>query len=125
MDDQRLVVLQSMGTGRLSGTATPQLLAYIDQLGGTPELLLDAISGAHRHPLVAAAPNLPLRNPDGREPSPAWASSPPVAHDPTGQIAGVVERSPDGLYAPLAGDPASGANLDLFEILYQPPTPRT
>ena len=124
MDDQRLVILQSVGTGRVSGTPTAQLMQYIDELGGTPELIVDAVDNAGHYALVGAATDLPWRNDAALESSTAMqVSLPPANGEPTGRIAGALERQRDGQYAPLAGDPVQVSNLDLLRILYQPPTP--
>ncbi len=130
MDDQRLIIIRSVGDGILSGPASTSLLQYIDQLGGTPELLVDAITGKFKYALVGAATNLPWRNPSALESSteipgtpPADPSSPGGVTEESGDISGVLARDRYGLYAPLAGDPVSTSNSELYQILYQQPTP--
>ena len=124
MDDQRLVIIQSVGDGEVSGTATTPLLQYFDELGGTPDLLLNALTGQQKYALVGAATNLPWRNPSGLE---ASTEVPVVAnnshHFQAGEISGTMERDRDGLYAPLGGDPISATNVELPQILYQPAQP--
>ena len=119
MDDQRLVLLQSVGTGGLTGAPSTRLLEYVDQLGGTPERLVDAIANRSRYALVGAATDLPWRNDSALESSTLGTSGEPG--EPTGRISGAVERKREGLYAPLTGDPVQVSNLSLLKILYQPP----
>ena len=45
MDDQRLVIIQSVGNGEVTGTATTSLLQDLDELGGTPDLPPGTLSG--------------------------------------------------------------------------------
>ena len=132
MDDQRLVIVRSLKNGALTGAPTRQLLQAIDQLGGTPDLLADAISGRFQYSLVGAATNLPWRNVSALESSTEVPTTPPP--DPskpgataaeTGRISGVVGRDRYGLYAPVGGDPVAdnGSNVDLYRIMYEAPTP--
>ena len=128
MDDQKLVIIQSVGNGYVSSQgASPLLLQYLDELGGTPDLLLKAMAGQgsatnaalHRYALIGAATNLPWRG-SALESS---TDIPALPYPQTGQISGVLERGRDGLYVPLTGDPISVTNTALYQILYQPPTP--
>jgi hypothetical protein len=131
IDDQRLVILQSVGSGSVSGAATTALLQDIDELGGTPDLLLSALAG-HKYALVGAATNLPWRNSSALESSTDIPATPGsryvdqngVIHGAeSGMISGAVERDRDGLYAPSGGDAISATNADLGRILYQPAQP--
>jgi hypothetical protein len=125
MSDQRLVIIRSVGDGYVSGISGAQapLLQYIDELGGTPDLLLGTMTGHYKYALVGAATNLPWRNPSALESSSQIPVIPNSQQRETGQISGVLERDRDGLYAPLAGDPISSTNVDLLRILYQPAQP--
>ena len=38
MDDQRLIIIQSVGNGQVSGKAATPLVQYLDELGGPPDL---------------------------------------------------------------------------------------
>jgi hypothetical protein len=135
IDDQRLVIIRSVGDGRLSGlggggpTSQAPLLQYIDELGGTPDLLWDVMSGHYKYALVGAATNLPWRNPSALESSTGIPGTPqPNPSTPggvgkqTGRISGVLKRDPTGLYTPLAADPIGTSNSELYHILYQPAT---
>jgi hypothetical protein len=126
-----LVILQSIGSGKLSSSGGPQLLENIDQVGGTPDYLTDAVFYGCRYALVGVAANLPWQG-TAMESSTAmkpgyYSNGKPdcsqVARDPSGQIDGVLQRGRDGLYASATGDPAGLANWDLYRILYQPATP--
>jgi hypothetical protein len=122
MDDQRLVIIQSVGNGAMSGTATTALLQYLDQLGGTPDLLPYTLT-AHKYALVGAATNLPWRNPSALESSTAIPVIPGSNRFQAGTISGALERDRDGLYAPVSGDPIGATNVDLYRILYQTAQP--
>lgn len=124
MDDQRLVIIQSVGNGQVSGTASTALLQYLDELGGTPDLLLGALSGQSKYALVGAATNLPWRNPSGLESSTGTPVIPNNSeHFQAGEISGLLELNRDGQYTPLAGDPINATNTALPQILYGPPQP--
>jgi hypothetical protein len=136
MDDQRLVIIRSVGDGYVGGqsgggpTSQAPLLQYIDELGGTPDLLLNSMTGHYKYALVGAATNLPWRNSVALESStgiPGTPSNPTTAGGAsvqTGKISGVVQRDRTGLYAPAAGDPvATTTNSELYRILYQPAQP--
>lgn len=119
--DQRLVILESVGDGRLTGAPSNDLIEKIDQLGGTPEFLLASITGAHRYALVGAATDLPWHA-TSIESSTAMTDRPPgTPGQPTGQVSGVVGRGRDGVYTPAAGDAVGPTNVALYSILYQPP----
>lgn len=124
MNDQRLVIIRSVGNGHVSGLSSAQapLLQYIDELGGTPDLLPGTVAG-DKYALVGAATNLPWRNPTALESSSQIPVVPGSSQRQTGQISGVLERDRDGLYAPLSGDPISSTNVSLLQILYQPAVP--
>ncbi len=123
MDDQRLVIIQSVGDSYFSSKATTPLLQYLDELGGTPDLLLDTMTGHHKYALVGAATDLPWRNPSALESSAAIPVIPGSNRFQTGKVSGALQRDRDGLYAPLAGDPIGATNTDLYRILYQPAQP--
>ncbi|MBV8954787.1 MAG: hypothetical protein JO179_11660, partial [Solirubrobacterales bacterium] len=132
INDQRLVIMQTVGNGFLSGlggAGLAPLFQYIDELGGTPDLLAEAMTGYYKYALVGAATNLPWRNPSALESSteiPAHPSSPNTpggASTQTGQLSGVLQRDPTGLYTSAGGDPMATTNSDLNRILYQPPQP--
>ena len=122
MDDQRLVIIQSVGNGEVTGTATTSLLQDLDELGGTPDLLPGTLAG-QKYALVGAATNLPWRNPSALESSTAVPAIPGSSQSQAGEISGAVERDRGGLYAPSSGDPVSPTNTDLPGILYQPAQP--
>jgi hypothetical protein len=48
--------------------------------------------------------------------------SPGTPGQPTGHISGVLQRDPDGLYTPSAGDAVGPTNVDLYSIIYQAAT---
>jgi hypothetical protein len=136
MDDQRLVIIRSVGNGLVEGrsgggpTSPSPLFQYVDELGGTPDLLADAMTGGYKYALVGAATNLPWRNSAALESSTEIPGTPPNNKDPaggpsaqTGRISGVVQRDRTGLYAPAAGSPSSQTNPDLYRILYEPAQP--
>lgn len=118
-DDQRLVIIQSVGTGQLSGNPSSQLLEQVDQLGGTPEFLLASLHGGRRYALVGAATNLPWHGTAAMESSTAMVTG-SGAGQPTGTVSGELQRDRAGLYAPGGGDPVGPTNTDLYRILYQP-----
>ena len=122
MDDQRLVIIQSVGNGEVTGTATTSLLQDLDELGGTPDLLAGTLAG-QKYALVGAATNLPWRNPSALESSTVVPAIPGSSQSQAGEISGAVERDRGGLYAPSSGDPVSPTNTDLPRILYQPAQP--
>jgi hypothetical protein len=122
-NDQRLVIIQSVGDGKLSGSPSSSLLQDIDQLGGTPEYLTASITGAHAYALVGAATDLPWHATTSAESSTAMTDrSPGTPGQPTGHVSGVLQRDPDGLYAPSASDAVGPTNVDLYPIIYQPAT---
>ena len=119
--DQRLIVIQSVGNGHVTGTATTPLLQYLDELGGTPDLLLDAMTGQpNKYALVGAATNLPWRNTSALE---SFNKLPAPNNNQAGKISGALEVDRDGLYEPWGGNPISATNTELPQILYQPPQP--
>ncbi len=59
LNDQRVVILQSVGDGKLSGTLGGATLQAIDQLGGTVDYLAVAATQGCRYALVGAATDLP------------------------------------------------------------------
>jgi hypothetical protein len=124
VNDQRLVIIQSVGDGRLTGTAG-SLLVPIDRLGGTSEYLLASITGAHRYALVGAATDLPWHGTTSIESSTAMAADRTATTPgevPAGQAYAVLQRDRDGLYTPSAGDVTGPTNAALFQIMYQPET---
>lgn len=132
VDDQRLVILQSIGTGKLSAPVPASLLQYISQFGGTPDYLWDAISPgpgpACRYALIGAAADLPWQG-TAAESSTAMkhgyttAAGPdcnPAVGLPTGQLAGTLQRDRDGLYAPGATNAAGVTDNSLYQIMFSP-----
>ena len=116
--DQSLVIVQSVGSGALTGTPSTDLYQYLSQLGGTPESLLGSLQGGHPYALVGVANNLPWYGTSGLESSTVMATS-NAPGQPTGQINGMLLRDRTGLYAPVAGAPAGPINSDLFAIVFQ------
>jgi hypothetical protein len=57
-DDQRIVLLQSVGSGKLT-PSTSNIMPFIDRYGGTPEVFLDAFTKGHPYALVGVADHLP------------------------------------------------------------------
>jgi hypothetical protein len=136
MDDQRLVIIRSVGTGQVSGlsgggpASQAPLWHYVDELGGTPDLLYEAMAHDKKYALVGAATNLPWRNASALESSTAIPGSPPLLPNAsggpsvqTGRVSGVLQRDPTGLYTPVAGDPVKATNAELDRIIYQPAQP--
>ena len=116
---QVVVVIQSVGTGALTYDATDSgisLLQVIDQLGGTPETFGPAITQGKPYALVGVASNLPWH---GR----GIESSPVISSKQSGRARGVLARDRWARYTPAGNDPVGSANLDLFPIVYQDPTP--
>ena len=130
LNDQRVVIIQSVGTGKLSGTLTNTTLQAIDQLGGTVDYLAAATGQGCRYALVGAATDLPWRATTSAESSTAMVqpgqpcSDPDQAnpHQPTGHVSGVMQRDRDGLYTPSAASAVGPTNVALYQILNQPAT---
>jgi hypothetical protein len=129
IDDQRIAIIQSIGNGQLTGSASPQLFLDINQLGGTPDYLWDAIHNGCRYALVGAAADLPwqgtaaesstaMRN--GNESTDCHTAADGA---PTGLLDGMLERDRVGLYTPLGADPAGATNNALLPIIYQKAQP--
>ena len=127
-DDQRIVIIQSIGNGQLTGT-NPYLFQDISQLGGTPDYLWDAIHNGCRYALVGAATDLPWQG-TAAESSTAMRHGfeSPDCHAqadgaPTGQLDGTLERDRDGLYTPIGANAAGPTNTALLPLVFQEPTP--
>ncbi len=128
-DDQDIVLLQSVGTGKLAPSSS-NILPFIDHYGGTPELFLDAFTNGTPYALVGVANNLPWHG-TAAESSAKIALQPGVTQ--SGRLRTVLSRGRDWLLTPRTGDPFSTrdssnstptlANLDLFSIVYQDKTP--
>ncbi len=126
-DDQRIVLLQSVGNGKLA-PSNSNIMPFIDRYGGTPEVFLDAFTNGTPYALVGVADHLPWHGT-------AVESSPkiPVGDGKgSGHVRSVLSRGRDWLLTPHTGDTVSGlvtgttsapANLDLYSIIYQDPTP--
>jgi hypothetical protein len=126
-DDQRIVLLQSVGNGKLAHSNS-NIMPFIDRYGGTPEVFLDAFTNGTPYALVGVADHLPWHGT-------ATESSPmiPVGNGKgSGHVRTVLSRGRDWLLTPDTGDTVSAlatgtpgvppANLDLFSIAYQDPT---
>jgi hypothetical protein len=133
VNDQRLVIIQSVGDGKLSGTLSSTTLAAMDQLGGTVDYLWDAVNPSTqgcRYALVGAATDLPWHATTSAESSTAMVqpgdpcSNPNQAKpdQPTGHVYGVVQRDRDGLYTPAGASAVGPTNVALYQILNQPAT---
>jgi hypothetical protein len=129
IDDQRIVIIQSIGNGQLTGSISPQLFLDMNQLGGTNEYLWDAIHNGCRYALVGAAADLPWQGTavesstamrDGDESTDCHTA---VAGPPTGQLDGMLQRDRAGLYTPVGADPAGPTNNLLLPIIYQKAQP--
>ena len=116
--DQSLVIVQSVGSGALTGTPSTDLYQYLTQLGGNPESLLGSLQGGHPYALVGVANNLPWYGTSGLESSIVMATS-NAPGQPTGQINGMLQPDRTGLYTPVTGSPAGPINSDLFAIVFQ------
>jgi hypothetical protein len=116
LDDQKVVVIQSVGTGSLTSTAADTMYPYIDWFGGTPELFKAAITNQTPYAMVGVADDPPWHGT-------ATESSPLVFSQQTGRLRTVLSRDRDRLYTPSAGDPSGQTNLDLYSVMYQDPTP--
>lgn len=119
-NDQALVIVQSVGTGQLTGSPTSVSSEVIDQLGGTAETFVKSIDGTQRYALVGAATNLPFHGLDGLESSTIMATAGENAAHASGRISGVIARDRQMTYTPKTGDPIGATNNDLYQILYQP-----
>ena len=145
LSDRIIVILQSVGTGQLTGQLTFEpaangdtgtaLLQAIDQVGGTPETFGPAIgcggSGAacgqpgQPYALVGVASNLPWHG-KGVESSPiiSTALGIPASSQSSqkGRIRAVLSRDRYARYTPTTFDPVGTATLDLASVVYQAPT---
>lgn len=130
VNDQRVVIIQSVGDGKLSGTLSNTTLVHIDQLGGTVDYLAAAAGQGCRYALVGAATDLPWHATTSAESStamvqPGQPCSDPDQADPdqpTGHVSGVLQRDRDGLYTPSAASAVGPTNVALYQILNQPAT---
>ncbi|MFL5859916.1 MAG: hypothetical protein ACJ780_03930 [Solirubrobacteraceae bacterium] len=122
--DQSLVIVQSVGSGSLSGSPSPggYLYEYLDQLGGTPESLQGSLAGGQPYALVGLANNLPWYGTSALESSRVMDTS-SAPGQPNGQINGMLERDRTGLFAPVGGSPGGPINSDLYAIVFQPAQP--
>jgi type II secretory pathway pseudopilin PulG len=120
MDDQRLFVIQSIGTGELSGSATSQTLEQLDQIGVTYEAFAPVAQTGGKYAVVGAADNLPWHSTTALESSSAQAVS-QANGQPKGSLSGVLQRGRTQLYGPLEGNPSGPSNRALYSILYQDP----
>ena len=135
-DDQRLVIIQSVGdhNGVLHGTIPQQWLTISNQFGATPEYLWDATRPAGgsatkgcRYALIGTANKLPWQG-TAAESSTAMRNGPDVGTScqtpqngqPTGRLDGVLQRGRDGLYTPVGGAAAGATDTALYQILYSP-----
>jgi hypothetical protein len=115
IDDQRIVVIQSVGTGILPpSSANPY--ADLDQFGATPELFKAASTTGGGYAMVGVANNLPWHGT-------ADESSPVASAGQNGTLRAILSRQRDSEYTPSAGGPDGQINLDLYTIMYQNPTP--
>ena len=128
-DDQRIVLLQSVGNGKLA-PSTSNIMPFIDNFGGTPDIFRDAFTNGTPYALAGAATNLPWHG-TGVESSSTVAVEPGVTQ--SGRLRTVLTRGRDWQFTPRTGDAFSTrdssdpsptlANLDLFSIVYQDKTP--
>ncbi|WP_417564453.1 hypothetical protein [Microbacterium sp.] len=116
--DTRVVIVQTVGDGKVTGTPSAYIWQDLSQLGGTPEALRDSIDGSHPYALVGVADNLPWRGTALESSTVMAVGSAPG--QPTGHINGVLHRDRTGQYAPTTGSPAGSINAELYGILYQP-----
>jgi hypothetical protein len=124
LDDQRLYFLQSVGNGRLTGTASGPVLNAIDQLGGTPETFIQSVHGSlvKRYALIGAMTNPPWHATDALESSTIMGSG-TAAGGPTGDITGIIQRNRENLYTPATGDVTYNTNTTLATLMYQSQSP--
>ncbi len=119
--DQNLVVVQSVGSGRLA--LNNANLNIVDQFGGTPELAEQSLAEGHPYALVGVANDLPFRG-TGNESSPlATPAGIDAASAQTGHVRAMLSRDRNGLLTPSVGDPQGASNQELYPIVYQDPTP--
>jgi hypothetical protein len=124
LSDRVVVLMQSVGSGKLTFDSATALLQTIDQLGGTPETFGPAITQGQPYALVGVAGNLPWHG-RGIESSPviSQAMGQSMSFTQPGHSRGELARDRRGRYTPMAGDPVGGSNLELFPIVFQDPTP--
>ena len=122
LDDQKVVLIQSVGNGSLSSTSTDTMYPYIDWFGGSPELFEAAIASSVPYAMVGVADDPPWHG-TAIESSPAVVYGQQVAGHQTGRLRAVLSRNRDRLFTPSAGDPYGQTNLDLYSVMYQDPTP--
>jgi len=109
-----LLLIQSIGHPFGKGTGWNQMAGLIKQLGGNEQAFY-SLSGTQDFSLVgmmhtSAEPAIPV----------AQASS--LLGQP-GPLAGVLMRTQDAVFAPLAAGPLTGVNTRLTQLAYQAPTP--
>jgi hypothetical protein len=114
-DDRRVVILQTVGTGTLTGYSSP-LLGYLDQYGATPEAFLAAQAQGKPYAFIGVADDLPWRG-TGVE------SSPVIKSTQTGTLSAVLGRERDADFAPQLGSPGGLADFDIYDVVYQDRTP--
>jgi hypothetical protein len=135
--NQGLVIMQSVGTGALTGTPVNYVFQNLTQLGGNPETLMGSLNGgtsaggkavnAGPYALVGVADKLPWYG-NGIEssmvmagPSASASSQPWPAGQPDGTINGLLQRGTTGMYAPFAGGPNGQTFAELVGIVFQDP----
>lgn len=130
MGDQAIVIVQSTGNGRPTGTPTSYLWQHIDQLGGTPEALdaniygkkSDGTPAYQTYALVGVADNLPWHGLNGIESSTVMAHG-AAPGQPDGHVRAELARDRTGLYTPSSGSLGGPLNDEFFSVLYQPGQP--
>ena len=115
--DARVVIVQSVGNGKLTGAPISYVWQDLSQLGGTPEALDASTDGSHRYALVGVANNLPWRGSALESSTVMDVGTAPG--QPTGQIDGMLHRDRTGLYLPTSGSPAGPINSELYAIAFQ------
>ena len=114
-DDQRIVLLQSVGTGKL-GPSNSNIMPFIDHYGGTPEAFLTAFTNGTPYGMVGVGNKLPWHGT-------ATESSPTISAKQSGRLRTVLSRDRDWRLTPFTGDTYGGSNLELFSVMYQNATP--
>lgn len=109
-----LLLIQSIGHPFGKGTGWNEMADLIQEMGGNNQAFL-ALDGTQDFALVG------MRH-GGAEPAIPAAQASSLLGEP-GPLSGVLMRTQDAVFAPLAAGPLAGVNTRLTQLAYQVPTP--